>query len=170
MKMAYVLGIVGSMFLAAGCASNAPPDRTAADRALEHNLRADLDRYGDLAAQRPYIRIFAHNGAVTLTGQVRTERDREMIDSLVRNATGVYAVVDQLQVAYSPTGVVSPYPSAQVYASPPPSRALPAPVVIPGPAAVPGEYPSPRVRASAASRSSSSTRVGALTGSSGAPP
>ena len=88
-----------------------------ADRALENSLRAQLNRYGDLAAVSPNIRIFAQSGTVTLTGAVPSPRERDMVESLVRNNTGVARVNDQLQVNYPPTGAIGG--PARVYTTPP---------------------------------------------------
>jgi len=137
------------MLIVAGCATS-NGSRAEADRALEANIRSQLDHYGDLAATEPSINIFARDGAVTLSGPVRTEKDREMIDSLIRNTGGVVAVNDKLQVMYPPTGAVTPYEPARVYTSPPPEGYPPAPVILTGPAATPGQYPNPRVRAASA--------------------
>lgn len=147
MKITMALAITTSMLLVGGCASTSNERaRRAADRALEDRIRTEMDRYGDLAATQPTLGIRARDGTVTLTGAARTERDREMIDSLVRNTAGVEAVNDQLRVIYAPTGLVSA-PPAPVYTTIPSEISPPAPVVVPGPAAVPGEYPNPRVRA-----------------------
>jgi osmotically-inducible protein OsmY len=149
MKITCLFGVVSSMLMVAGCATS-NGSRAAADRALEASMRSELDRYGDLAATEPSLSICARDGTVTLSGPVRTEKDREMIDTLARNTGGVMAVNDQLQVLYPPTGVASPYGAAPVYMSPPPEGYPPAPVIATGPAAVPGEYPSPRIRATTA--------------------
>lgn len=77
------------------------------DRDLENALRSQLNRYGDLATTTPNVQIYAQSGTVTLSGTVPSQRERDMIDSLVRDQTGVVAVNDQLQIAYPPTGVVS---------------------------------------------------------------
>ncbi len=124
MKIFQSLGIVCSLALAGGCAteprpvayvtpsgqviSTGPDGRTAADRALETSLRAELNGYGNLAATDPNIRFYARDGAVTVSGPVRSERDRQMIDAMVRNTPGVFSVNDQLQVAYPPTGFYNP--------------------------------------------------------------
>src|ERR1043166_5941021 len=68
------------------------------DRALETTLRTELNRYGDLASVAPYVQMSARNGSVTLTGPVSNERERQMIEALVRNTPGVVSVNDQLQV------------------------------------------------------------------------
>ncbi|HZR16164.1 MAG TPA: BON domain-containing protein [Verrucomicrobiae bacterium] len=94
-----------------------PKSQIEADRDLENTLRDQLNRYGDLATTTPDVRIYAQNGSVTLSGNVPSQRERDMIESLVRNQPGVVAVNDQLQVGYSPTGVVNA--PARVYTTPP---------------------------------------------------
>jgi osmotically-inducible protein OsmY len=94
-----------------------PKTQLETDRDLENGLRSQLNRYGDLATTTPNVQIFSQNGTVTLSGTVPSQREREMIESLVRNQVGVVAVNDQLQVAYPPTGVVNA--PVRVYTTPP---------------------------------------------------
>jgi osmotically-inducible protein OsmY len=84
-----------------------PKTQIEVDRDLENALRSQLNRYGDLATTTPNVQIYAQSGTVTLSGTVPSQRERDMIDSLVRDQTGVVAVNDQLQIAYPPTGVVN---------------------------------------------------------------
>ncbi len=81
-----------------------PKSQIETDRELENALRSQLNRYGDLATTTPNVQIYAQSGTVTLSGNVPSQRERDMIDSLVRDQTGVVAVNDQLQIAYPPTG------------------------------------------------------------------
>ncbi len=163
MKIEVVAGLLASVLLMAGCAYHRPPvvyttpggqvisaapdPRTAADRALETSLRAELNRYGDLAAVNHDMLISANNGTVTLTGPVRSERDRQMIDSLVRNTPGVSSVNDQLQVTYPPTGIVTSPPYS------PPPAGYPAPVVT-------APTPLPRIEAARVSDEPLAHRIG----------
>jgi osmotically-inducible protein OsmY len=146
MRIAGKLAIVSTTFLLAACAYHRPPvvyttpggqvisagpnARTAADRALETSLRAELNQYGDLGNANPNVQLDAHDGYVTLSGPVRNERDRQMIDSLVRNTPGVRSVNDQLQVVYPPTGAVTP-----------PTYSTPAPVYPPAVVTTPDAFP-----------------------------
>ncbi len=139
MRTAGKFVVISSMFILAGCAYHRPPvvyttpsgqvlsagpdARTAADRALETGIRAELNQYGDLGTANPNVQLYAHNGTVTVSGPVRNERDRQLIETLVRNTPGVASVNDQLQVIYPPTGAVSSPP----YSAPPPI--YPAPVI-----------------------------------------
>ena len=115
------------LLFAAGCAQ---PERKAyraepayrgklvdeTDRSLETSLRTELNKYGDLAASASNVQIYARNGTVTLAGTVPGEREKQMIEAVVRNASGVIALNDQLQVSYSPTAVYGQ--PARVYSSP----------------------------------------------------
>jgi osmotically-inducible protein OsmY len=146
MKIVTLLGIGSCLLLAAGCSTERPAAYTTApayggeiissgpngatmvvpgmpktqieaDRDLESDLRSQMGRYGDLATTTPNVQIYAQSGTVTLTGTVPSQREREMIESLVRNQPGVVGVNDQLQVAYAPTGVINGTP--RVYTTPP---------------------------------------------------
>src|ERR1051325_5979768 len=143
MKMVTNFGLFSALLFAAGCASNEPVATTystpgygysstthggevlssrsyyddSADRALEASLRDQLNRYGELASVTPNLQIVARNGAVTLRGSVPNERDRQMIDTCIRNTSGVTSVSDQMQVSYAPTGTYGQ--STTVYAPPP---------------------------------------------------
>lgn len=124
-------------FATAGYAS----ERHDADKALETNLRATLD-------QR-HVHVHVHDGIVTLEGRVRTDTDRQSIESMVRTTPGVAAVKDQLKVALPEPGVVAaPVRSTiPVYTTPPPEVIAPAPVVTtPAPVVIP-DYPRLKVQA-----------------------
>jgi osmotically-inducible protein OsmY len=112
---------------------SANPPRNPADVALDTSIRAELDRYGDLAADSPNVNVYSQNGIVNLTGDVRNEKERAMIDALVRNTPGVGGVNDHLHVAYPPTGA---YEAPRVY-TPTAPVVSPPPVVVPGPATFP---------------------------------
>ncbi len=146
MKIIASLAIISSSVFLAGCVSHRPPvvyttpggqvisagsdARSAADHALETSLRAELNRYGDLGSANPTIQLYANNGVVTLSGPVRSERDRQMIDTLVRNTPGVSGINDQLRVLYPPTGAVTaPYTpgGAPVYPAPTVTPSVPGP-------------------------------------------
>jgi osmotically-inducible protein OsmY len=99
-----------------------------ADRALESSIRSQLSRYGDLSAISPNVQIFAENGTVTLSGTVPGPRERDMIESLVKDHSGVVSVNDQLQMNYPPTGVVEG--PVRVYRTPPDYVASSAPSIV----------------------------------------
>jgi osmotically-inducible protein OsmY len=69
------------------------------DLALGNLVRQQLLRYGDLSTAAQGIQIMARNGTVQLTGSVPSERDRQLIDTVVRNTPGVLAVNDQMQIS-----------------------------------------------------------------------
>ncbi len=146
MRIGARIAIISSTFLLSACAYHRPPvvyttpggqviaaganPQSAADHALETSLHAELNRYGDLARANPNVQFYARDGTVTLSGPVRSESDRQVLDAMVRNTPGVRSVNDQLHVLYPPTGVVTPpsySPGAPVY--PPPVVTTPAPPV-----------------------------------------
>ncbi|PWU15140.1 MAG: hypothetical protein C5B50_15945 [Verrucomicrobia bacterium] len=157
MRIARYSGIAAMVILAAGCAS---PHRYS-DQALENNLRGQLHQYGDLAADEPNVHIHSMDGNVTLSGRVRTEREREMIDAMVRNTAGVVSVNDRLQVWYPPTGAAPTYPVAPVYSTPPPTAVAPAPVITttPGRTIAPGYYPDLRMTAATSTDEITANRI-----------
>src|SRR6478752_7700550 len=119
MRISIKLAILSSLVLAAGCSDEfqgrqatasygpdarvgastygsygsgtygATQDLNASDRALENSLRDQLNRYGELGTATPNVQIMARSGAVTLSGSVTSERDRQMIEAMVRNTAGV---------------------------------------------------------------------------------
>ena len=97
------------------------PEVSAADRSLEDSVRYQINRYGELAAASPNVQIVCRDGAVTLSGSVPNERDKEMMEACVRNTSGVLSVVDQMAVIYPPTGADN---QSTVY-TPPPQSAPP---------------------------------------------
>ena len=158
MRFTNVLATASALVLAAGCASS---DHHAADRAIENNIRAEMMRYGDLGANEDRIRVHSHDGVVTLRGHVRTEKDRDMLDSMVRNTTGVIEVQDQLAVSYGEDGKFATYPSAApVYVTPPPVVTVPPADVPPEPMLVPG-YSNLKVQASTQADEPAASRVAA---------
>ena len=158
MRTSNIAIALSSLLVAAGCAyeqrygysyggsslhgSEAIVRPNAADRSLEESVRYQISRYGELAAAAPDVQITCRDGAVTLSGSVPNERDKQMMDACVRNTSGVLAVDNQLAVIYPPTSTYnSTYNQSTVYtpAPPPPSQtttyAAPpaAPVVSTGP-------------------------------------
>jgi osmotically-inducible protein OsmY len=135
MRISNIAIALSSLLVAAGCAyeqrygyggssmhgSEAIVRPNAADRSLEESVRYQISRYGELAAAVPDVQITCRDGAVTLSGSVPNERDKQMMDACVRNTSGVLAVDNQLAVIYPPT---STYNQSTVYtpASPPPSQ------------------------------------------------
>jgi osmotically-inducible protein OsmY len=139
MKISNIAIALSSLLLAAGCAyeqrygytyggsshgSEAIVRPNAADRSLEQSVRYQISRYGDLAAVAPDVQITCRDGAVTLSGSVPNERDKQMMDACVRNTSGVLSVDNQLAVIYPPTSTYnSTYNQSTVYTpAPPPSQ------------------------------------------------
>jgi osmotically-inducible protein OsmY len=154
MKISNIAIALSSLLLAAGCAyeqrygytyggsshgSEAIVRPNAADRSLEESVRYQISRYGQLAVTAPDVQITCRDGAVTISGSVPNERDKQMMDACVRNTSGVLSVDNQLAVIYPATGstynqgtVYAPAPAplqAPVYAAPQPA----APAVSSGP-------------------------------------
>jgi len=136
MKIKSISIVVSSLlFAGAGLAS----DSHDADHAVESSLRAALNER--------HVHIHVHKGIVTLEGRVSTEADRQRLEGLVRNTTGVVAVDDKLRVALPSPGAVGGLPSVPVYSEPFPELkpsvprvSTPAPVIIP-------DYPKIKVQA-----------------------
>jgi osmotically-inducible protein OsmY len=77
------------------------------DRVLSRRVGEQLQRYNDLAMSARNVEISARDGAVTLSGVVQSERDRQMIADIARNTSGVAHVNNQLRVAAGPPAVWS---------------------------------------------------------------
>lgn len=131
------LSIIISSLLFAGV--GLATDSHEADHALESGLRATLNER--------HVHVHVHKGIVTLEGRVSTEADRQRLEALVRNTTGVVAVKDELKVSLPSPGAVGGLPSVPVYAAPLPEVAPTTPVVIAPPPVVIPEYPKIKVQA-----------------------
>ena len=96
-----------------------------ADDNLVASVRREFNRYGELAALSPNVEIAAHNGVVTVSGRVPTDREKDMIASLLKDTPGVVQVNNLLvastpvTAAVPPTGVetsrVYPKPSGDIF-------------------------------------------------------
>ena len=114
-----------------------------ADDALKTNLRQ--------AINQRHVDIDVDDGVVTIEGEVRSEQDRQAIDTVVRGTPGVAAVKNNLKVKFATPGTAthapSLRPSVPVLTTPPPEVTTPAPVVkTPAPVMVP-DYPKLKVQA-----------------------
>jgi hypothetical protein len=143
MKTALVLTVASSLLLPWVSAASDTHD---ADRGLESNLRTELND--------KHVHVHVHRGIVTIDGKVRTEADRERIESIIRNTVGVVAMKDELKVTLpapgsygvAPSGVAVT-PSVPVYAAPFPEVVPPVTVVTaPEPVVIP-DYPKLKVQA-----------------------
>lgn len=153
MKTRNILLTLSPLLLAVGCAyqqregtysygstlhgSEAITAERAADRSLEDSCRYQINRYGELASASPNVQITARSGAVTLSGSVPNERDKEMMEACVKNTSGVLTVDNRLAVLYPPTGTTT-YNQSTVYT--PPSQST---VYEPAPSAPPPSSPPP---------------------------
>lgn len=82
------------LVMALGCAGNISPDRQIDDAILAQRVRDAIAGDGRLRDQR--IEVSAASGAVTLTGQVRSESDRTRAETLARSVAGVASVQNLL--------------------------------------------------------------------------
>ncbi len=96
-----------------GVSSPVAPAATESDRALENQIRQSLAN-GNLSYLATHVSITAASGTVTLSGSVPNAQDREALDTLVRNTTGVNSVVDQIRVEPA-VAETSPGNSAPIY-------------------------------------------------------
>jgi osmotically-inducible protein OsmY len=143
MRISNIAIALSSLVLAAGCAyeqrygysyggsslhgSEALARPNPADRSLEESVRYQISRYGELAAAAPDVQITCRDGAVTLSGSVQNERDKQMMDACVRNTSGVLSVDDRLAVVYPATSTYNnSYNQSTVYTPAPPSSPAPA--------------------------------------------
>lgn len=95
----------------------------AANRSLEDSVRYQINQYGQLSSVSPNVQITCRDGAVTLSGSVPSERDKEMMEACVRNTSGVLSVDDRLAVIYAPTGTTDN--QSTIYTPPPPTAPPP---------------------------------------------
>lgn len=140
MKIAPLLTVASSLLFASVCAAS---DSHEADRGVEGSLRAALPD--------KHVHVHVHHGIVTLDGQVRTSQERDQIEAIVRNTSGVVALKDDLKIT-SPSPGTSPefpagVPVVPVYTRPAPEVIPTTPVVTaPAPVIIP-EYPKVKIQA-----------------------
>jgi osmotically-inducible protein OsmY len=82
--------------------------RTSSDQELTSAVQREFQRYGDLNRIASNIGVAAHNGTITLTGDVPTQRDKQMIEAMVRNTVGVVEVNNLLLVTDPQIGSIQP--------------------------------------------------------------
>jgi osmotically-inducible protein OsmY len=76
------------------------------DRVLVNSIRQALNNTPTIASTSQRININARNGLVTITGAISSEQDRQSIDAVIRNVSGVRSLDDELQIYAQPTGTV----------------------------------------------------------------
>ena len=72
---------------------------TEADRALLERIRQSLRENAELSDAGQHIRVRVNSGEVVLRGEVKSEEQRDAIESQVRRIEGVQGVRNRLQVA-----------------------------------------------------------------------
>lgn len=86
------------------------------DRNLTDRLQQALKNDAATAPLTQNINVSSQNGVVTLTGSVPSEQQRQLVDNVVKNISGVKSVYDQMQLAGPATGRATQesrsYPSA----------------------------------------------------------
>jgi len=126
MKTFQALAFTSLLVLAAGCVVNRTPKYVAApvfredlvvpeyettvvtpviprtqsqlDQDLALSVRNEVARYSDLSGLLPNIDVLADQDRVTLLGSVPGSREKELIDTLVRNTPGVVTVNNRLRL------------------------------------------------------------------------
>src|ERR1051326_1708714 len=69
------------------------------DNALISRIHTELTRHPSVSPFEPNVHVYAQNGAVTLTGAVPNDADRQAVDTFVRRLPGVASVRDEMQIA-----------------------------------------------------------------------
>jgi osmotically-inducible protein OsmY len=73
------------------------------DSTLTSQVQQSIKNDTSLAGFSSGIMVNAQNGTITLTGSVPSEQDKQKVESMVKNTTGVVSVNNQLQVSLRPT-------------------------------------------------------------------
>lgn len=120
MKTAVVLTVVSTLLFPRAIMASDTHD---VDRSLESTLRTEIND--------KHVHFHVHEGIVTIDGKVRTDVDRNRIESVVRNTAGVVAMKDMLKVTLPAPGVYGAPPAGETVA---PTALAPTTIV---PAAVP---------------------------------
>lgn len=84
---------------------------TEADRTLGQRIMQELRANTSLAASIPMVRMSLSNGKVVLKGSVKSETEKQQIESAVQRVTGVASVENQLQVSATPATDTGTTPS-----------------------------------------------------------
>jgi osmotically-inducible protein OsmY len=93
---------------------------TVSDTDLVPRVRQQIANNARLEERCRNVQVSSRNGVVTLSGNVPSTYDREMLETCVRNTPGVVSVTDELAVLPAPTGSTTYVtPSARVYSQQP---------------------------------------------------
>jgi len=71
----------------------------ATDRQITQRIRSAVVKDKDLSTYAHNVKIITQNGEVTLKGPVRTEQEKESIESKAVSIAGTGHVTDQLEIA-----------------------------------------------------------------------
>jgi len=85
------------------------------DQVLVTQIRQSLNNNPNLVEVVPNIQVSAQNGTIILNGTVPNERQKQAVETLVKNTSGVLNVNNQLQVNLSPTASKSADKSSRIY-------------------------------------------------------
>lgn len=88
------------------------------DRTLTTQVQGLLKNEGTVAVIAPNIQIMAQNGTVTLSGSVKSDQEKQRMESTVRSIPGVVSVNNRLQVSLQPTSEPSGR-SSRIYSEAP---------------------------------------------------
>jgi osmotically-inducible protein OsmY len=91
---------VTSSSIAARTAGQEGPSES--DRTLTTQVQALLKNEGTVAVIAPNLQIMAQNGTVTLSGSVKSDQEKQRMESTIRSISGVVSVNNQLQVSLQP--------------------------------------------------------------------
>src|SRR5262249_596627 len=78
--------------------SSSSTTTSSADQGLTSQVQQSLSNDPSLVSVAPKVLVSAQNGAVTLSGNVSSDQEKQRIESLVKNTSGVVSVNNQLQV------------------------------------------------------------------------
>ncbi|MDB6122936.1 MAG: Transport-associated protein [Pedosphaera sp.] len=73
-----------------------------ADRALILRIRQNMMSDSSLAVVAPNVKVLVNNGKVTLQGSVKTQEEKQNLETSVQKTSGVASVDDQIEVKSGP--------------------------------------------------------------------
>jgi len=75
------------------------PEMSDADRLFAQRVANELRQNSAVASAAQNIRVYAHNGEVTVQGSLNNEQEKASIGSTAQQITGVTKVDNQIQIA-----------------------------------------------------------------------